>query len=54
MEQRGMLIRIKSAATCAVAAFIILLFPGAAFAQGAVTPSYGDGKLTLNGEGYGV
>jgi hypothetical protein len=35
-----------------VALFMLLLAAGGAVAQGSVTPSYGQGTLTLDGEGY--
>ncbi|HZO27168.1 MAG TPA: hypothetical protein VFH48_14400 [Chloroflexota bacterium] len=44
--------QIMRGASCALAALAILLTTGVAGAQGSVTPSYGDGTLTLTGEGY--
>lgn len=44
--------RIKVAASCALAALIMLLVTGVAGAQGLVTPSFGDGQLALVGDGY--
>jgi hypothetical protein len=38
--------------SCALAMLAILLAAGVAAAQGSVTPAYGDGTLTLAGEGY--
>lgn len=39
-------------ASCALALVVALLAADPAAAQGSVTPSFGDGKLTLIGEGY--
>ena len=44
--------RITLAMSGALAALAILLLTGVASAQGSVTPSFGDGTLTLDGEGY--
>ena len=44
--------KIKTGASCALAVLAMLLVTAVAVAQGSVTPSYGDGKLTLTGEGY--
>ncbi len=43
---------IRGAASCALAALIMLLVAGPVTAQGSATPSFGDGKLVLDGEGY--
>ena len=39
-------------ASCALAVLAVLLVARPAAAQGSVTPSFGDGRLTLVGEGY--
>lgn len=44
--------RVKLGVGGALVALAILLAAGPAAAQGSVTPSYGDGTLTLDGEGY--
>src|SRR5687768_7074057 len=44
--------RVKLGVSGAVVALVILLSASVAGAQGSVTPSYGDGTLTLDGEGY--
>jgi hypothetical protein len=44
--------RIRLGVSCALVALAILLSAGVVGAQGSVTPSYGDGTLTLTGEGY--
>ena len=44
--------RITLGVSGALAALAILLATGVAAAQGSVTPSFGDGTLTLVGEGY--
>ena len=46
------LLRISGAASCALAVLAVLLVARPAAAQGSVTPSFGDGRLTLVGEGY--
>lgn len=43
---------VKFGASCALVALAILLSAGVVSAQGSVTPSYGDGSLTLDGDGY--
>lgn len=43
---------IRGGASCTLAALIMLLVAGPATAQGSVTPSFGDGMLVLDGEGY--
>jgi hypothetical protein len=48
MSHRGITLE----ASCALVALAILLSAGVVGAQGSVTPSYGDGTLTLTGEGY--
>jgi hypothetical protein len=44
--------RLGGRAGCALAALIMSLVAGPAAAQGSVTPSFGDGKLAIVGEGY--
>jgi len=44
--------RIQIGAGSVLAVLMLLLVAGGAIAQGAVTPSYGQGTLTLDGEGY--
>jgi hypothetical protein len=39
-------------ASCTLVALVLMLTARVAVAQGAVTPSYGDGRLTVDGEGY--
>ncbi len=44
--------RIRAAASCVLAALVMLLLAEPAAAQGAVTPAFGNGELTLVGEDY--